>query len=64
MTGRLCKTNLPGLFDLELSDGRVFTDLTVGQLRSLATSEGWRIDELRQAVLELASPRLRIELTP
>jgi hypothetical protein len=34
---------LPGLLNVVTEDGRVFTDLTLGQLRSLASREDWQI---------------------
>lgn len=32
---RVSRANIPGLYDVTMSDGRVLTDLTQGQLRHL-----------------------------
>lgn len=40
---RVTPTNIPGLVDVALSDGREFRDLTVGQFNSLWLREHWRL---------------------
>lgn len=36
--------DIPGLFDIELPDGRRLFDMTVGQVESIARQNGWRIE--------------------
>lgn len=36
-------TTIPGLYDVVVSDGDEFRDLTVGQLNGLARSRGWEL---------------------
>lgn len=44
MLATIIETDMPGLFDVSLSDGRELSDLTMGQIHSLANNEGWIVE--------------------
>lgn len=45
-TIKVWSTDMPGLFDVEFPDGRKRTDLTVGQIETLAVQNGWPIERM------------------
>jgi hypothetical protein len=44
MNAFVSQTNIPGLVDVRLADGTTFSDITMGQLKTLVARHGWHVE--------------------